>query len=111
MSLPRVSVVMVSYHTGEVLPHAIRAVLMQAGLSELILVDNGNPAETVNELAMLAAHNERFVLVTGQGNVGFSRGCNLGTARASGEYVLLLNPDCLLPADALTTFAQALEEN
>lgn len=102
------SVIMVSYHTGPVLPHALRTALAQEGLAELILVDNGNPPEMVEYLAALARAEPRLKILSGQGNIGFARGCNLGARHATGEYLLLLNPDCLLPEQALSHTMQAL---
>ena len=98
-----ISVVMVSFRTGPALPQAIEAVLApdQEGVAELILVDNGNPPEVTSELARRAEAEPRIELVTGHGNVGFARGCNLGAERAKGRYVLLLNPDCRLEAGAI----------
>ena len=98
-----VSVVMVSYWTGPVLPTVIEAVLApdQAGVTELILVDNGNPAAVVRELVELAQVEPRLTRISGHGNVGFARGCNIGARRARGCYLLLLNPDCHLGRGAI----------
>ena len=98
-----VSVVMVSYRTGEVLFPAIDAVLApdQEGVAELILIDNGNPPEAAAELARRAEADPRFTLVGGHGNVGFARGCNLGARRARHRHLLLLNPDCGLGPGAV----------
>ena len=98
-----VSVVMVSYRTGPVLAAAIEAVLArdQEGVVELILIDNGNPPEVVTVLARRAEAEPRFKFVSGHGNVGFARGCNIGADRARGRYLLLLNPDCRLGPGAI----------
>ena len=98
-----VSVVMVSYRTGPVLGAAIESVLApdQRGLVELVLVDNGNPPEVAAELARRAASDPRLVVVTGHGNVGFARGCNIGARRARGRVLMLLNPDCRLAPGAI----------
>ena len=98
-----VSVVMVSYRTGPVLMQAIDAVLApdQAGVVELILVDNGNPPEVTAALARRAEAEPRLRLLSGHGNVGFARGCNLGAREARGRYLLLLNPDCCLGPGAV----------
>ena len=98
-----VSVVMVSYRTGPVLAAAIEAVLArdQEGVVELILIDNGNPPEVVTVLARRAEAEPRFRFVSGHGNVGFARGCNIGADRARGRYLLLLNPDCRLGPGAI----------
>ena len=98
-----VSVVMVSYRTGDVLFVAIDAVLArdQEGVAELILIDNGNPPEVVAELVRRAEAEPRFTLVGGRGNIGFAQGCNLGARHARGRHLLLLNPDCRLGPGAV----------
>ena len=101
------SIVMVSYRTGAALRHAVQRALAQEGLAELVLVDNGNPPETLSALPQDA----RLKIITGQGNIGFARGCNMGAGAATGEYILLLNPDCLLPEGALARGMQALAEH
>lgn len=104
------TVVMVTYYTGPALFHAISRVLAQQGLAELILVDNGNPAGVTAHLAEIAAADGRIRLLAGHGNIGFAAACNLGAKDARGEYLLLLNPDCLLAPDALRLTAEALEQ-
>ena len=98
-----ISVIMVSYWTGPVLSAAIESVLApnQDGAAELIVVDNGNPPAVTRELARRAEEEARLTLVSGHGNVGFARGCNIGVRRARGRYLLLLNPDCCLSPGAI----------
>ncbi|HAX91273.1 MAG TPA: hypothetical protein DCY07_03570, partial [Rhodospirillaceae bacterium] len=40
-------------------------------------------------------------LLTGHGNIGFARGCNLGARMAQGDRILFLHPDRLLPSDTV----------
>ncbi len=96
------SVIMVTYNTGPVLYEAIASVLAQNAPIELILVNNGNPEDDVKKLAAEAQDNSRFKFITGQGNVGFSKGCNNGAKVATGEYLLFLNPDSSLLPDAIS---------
>ena len=100
---PGVSVVMVSYWTGPSLSAAVEAVLApdQEGVIELIVIDNGNPPSVTTELERRAQTQPRLRLVSGQGNVGFARGCNIGARRARGRCLLLLNPDCCLGPGAV----------
>ncbi len=99
---PFTSVVMVSYHTGPVLFEAIASVLAQTAPVELILVDNGNPTHVTTTLAAMATQDARLRIVSGHGNIGFSRGCNAGARAAQGETLLFLNPDCVMPPGAVT---------
>ena len=90
------TVVIVSYRTGPVLLESVTAALQQDGVRSVVLVDNGNAAETRRLMDALAERDKRLIVIRGQGNVGFSKGCNLGVRYARTAYVLLLNPDCVL---------------
>ncbi len=96
-----VGVIMVSYHTGPVLLSAIDAVLAEPLVERLVLVDNGNPPQLRKALARRSAGEPRLRLVQGQGNIGFAAGCNLAARHIDSDYLLLLNPDCMLPTGAL----------
>ena len=102
-----VSVIIVSYYTGASLWLAIESALAQAECKEVILVNNGNLAGEQKKLLELSAQNPKIKLLTGHGNIGFGKACNLGVANASSEFVLLLNPDSFLPENA---FANIIAE-
>ena len=104
------SVVMVSYYTGAVLFPAIKSVLSQMSLAELIVVDNGNMPATLGRLQKMAQADPRLKIITGGGNVGFAKGCNEGVNFATGDFLLLLNPDCLLPPEAVPEMILAFNE-
>ena len=95
------SVIVVSYRTGPILIHCLRSVLVQDGLHQLILVDNGNTTKLMREVQDLALEFPQLEILSGHGNVGFAAACNLGARRASGQYLLLLNPDCVMPPTTL----------
>ncbi len=102
---------MVGYHTGPILLRALEAALAQSQLREVILVDNGNDAVIRGQVKAMAARHEKLKHRTGHGNVGFAGGCNLGAAQASGDYLLFLNPDCILPNDVLPTALEAMQQH
>lgn len=92
----RISVVMVSYHTGAPLWEAMQAVLADDDILELILVDNANSPAVRKRIWEFAKDRPRLRLVQGQRNVGFGRACNYGARLAKGEYILFLNPDAVI---------------
>ncbi len=104
------SVVMVSYHTGPVLFVSVNSALRQPQLAELIIVDNGNPPDVLARLQQIALSEPRLKILSGHGNIGFSAACNLGAKQVTAEFLLLLNPDCLLPPNALTDMMDAFDE-
>ncbi|HUO23835.1 MAG TPA: glycosyltransferase family 2 protein [Caulobacteraceae bacterium] len=101
MGAPAVSVIMVAYRTGPPLFRSIDRVLAEPLAGQLVLVDNGSAPEDEAALRELAAREPRFTLVQGQGNVGFARGCNLGAQAATGDWLIVLNPDAYLQPGCL----------
>ncbi len=96
------SVILVSYHTGPDLFAAIESVLAQDAPVEVIVVNNGNPDDAIEKVRQKALSEPRLRLIDGHGNVGFSKGNNLGVSASSGAYLLMMNPDCVLPKDTLS---------
>ncbi len=107
----KVSVIIPSYQTGEILTYAIDSVLEQKNLTEIIVVDNGNPEAILSTLRNYAEDSKKFTLVTGQGNIGLAAACNLGAAKASGDVLFFMNPNSILPKDSLKQLAGALDAN
>ena len=104
-----ISVVIVSYQTGPILFKSIASVLKQKEISQIIVVDNGNPVTVVDALMREFATDERFQLISGHGNMGFSRACNLAVKSVTGDFLLLLNPDCIVPDNGIILLAQSAE--
>lgn len=103
-----VGVAMVSYRTGPVLFRAIDAVLSDSAIERLVLVDNGNTPEDSAALAKRAAGEPRLTVIHGQGNVGFATACNIAVRHLGSDYVLILNPDCVLDKGAAGKFRDEL---
>lgn len=103
---PKISVIMVSYMTGPALTEAVKSVLEDPDVFELILVDNGNTEVARNGLSHLVMPHDKVRLLQGHGNVGFAKGCNYGARLATGDYLLFLNPDAILRPGAAMALAQ-----
>lgn len=94
-----ISVVIVSFHTGPILWDSLASALAAEEVSEVIVVDNGNPEDVVAALREKEKADPRLTLLSGHGNVGFAAACNRGAEQARGQHLLFLNPDALLPRD------------
>jgi hypothetical protein len=105
----KVSVVMVVYMTGEAMDESLACVLGDSRVDELVIVDNGSSLAEGARLRGIAERNRRVVLITGQGNVGFARGANLGARRATGEVLVFLNPDAFLQPGCIDGLTRAIE--
>ncbi|MBI2828524.1 MAG: glycosyltransferase family 2 protein [Acidobacteria bacterium] len=108
LQMPRLSIVIVTYNSAGQIDACLRSLSAHPPSvnHETLLVDNASPDGTV------AAVRQRWpgvrVIETGA-NVGFARANNMGIRQTSGELVLLLNPDTVMPAGALDTLVASLD--
>ena len=95
------SVIIVSYKTGSILIECLQSVFLQKSIKQVILVDNGNSRTLMQQMNALADEEPRLEIITGNGNIGFAKACNLGVRRARSEFILLLNPDSIMEVDTI----------
>jgi GT2 family glycosyltransferase len=98
--LTQISVIIVSFNAPcflQVCLESVQATLV--GLEgEVIVVDNASQGDTV---AMIRTRFPEVMLVANSENIGFARAVNQGSQLATGEYILVLNPDSVVPEDGL----------
>lgn len=99
-----VSTIVVSYFTGPVLARCIASLKAQPAVGEIILVDNGNFPGDVARASRVDAPGAPVRVLSGHGNIGFSAACNKGAATATGECLLFLNPDAVMPDGGVAQF-------
>jgi GT2 family glycosyltransferase len=106
---PRLSILIVSYECRDALLRCLRSLERgAAGLDhEVVVVDNASQDGTVE--AVRHEHPD-VVLVPSCANRGFAWASNRAIERATGEHLLLLNPDTEVPAGALAAAVAALDE-
>lgn len=108
--MPSISVVIVNYNAGQFLTACIDSALAQVSqVSEVLVVDN---ASTDLSLELCTEHfpeEPKLKIIRNTTNLGFAAACNIGITRATGAYVLFLNPDCVLGADSLLRMFQVME--
>jgi GT2 family glycosyltransferase len=94
------SVVIATYNCADHLTRCLASLADDGatGRYEVIVVDN----ESTDGTWDVAASKFPWVRAIAMGdNAGFSRACNRGYHAASGRYVLMLNPDTIVPPGAL----------
>ena len=89
------SVVVVTYNSREHILECLRSLEPAAAdfSMECVVVDNASPDGT-GDLVRREAPSAR-VIDSGD-NLGYAKAVNIGTRATSGEFVLVLNPDCVL---------------
>lgn len=106
---PRLSIIVVSYNTRELTLECLRSVYAQTRETsfELLVVDN---ASTDESAAAIAAEFPQARLWPLDENLGFAAANNFAARHASGEWLLLLNPDTVVldrAIDRLVGFAES----
>lgn len=75
--------------------------------TELVLVNNGGPSEIATELA----REEGTRLIESGGNLGYGRAANIGAQGASGEWIVVANPDLVWAPGSLDSLLEAGRRN
>lgn len=94
------SIVIVSYNVRDLLRACLRSVFASVGdfTYEVLVVDNRSRDGSAE---MVRAEFPQAQVIVSPVNGGYAYGNNLGLARATGRYFLLLNPDTEVPPNAL----------
>lgn len=105
-----VSVIIVSYNTKEVIRNCIRSIYNQTEdvEFEVIAVDNASEDGSVQ---MIRDEFPEVIIIENSKNIGFGCANNVGAAKARGNYLFFLNPDCLLLNNAVFMFYQFIVKN
>jgi GT2 family glycosyltransferase len=104
------SVIIVSFNVKSCLGQAIRSVITATKdiRSEIVVIDNhssdGSP-EMVETLF------PEIKLIRSAINSGYAAACNCGIRVASGEFILILNPDTVVAPEALSVCLHFMREN
>ena len=100
-----ISIVIVNYNVRYFLEQCLLSI-QSASINlktEIIIVDN---ASTDSSCEMLLQKFPDVILIQNKVNLGYSRANNQGVAIATGDYVLLINPDTIVSED---TFIKLLK--
>lgn len=102
---PRCSIIIVTYNSSAHIELCLRALAPQH--CEVIVVDNASQDDTV---ARVHAMEGQFPLqlITVSRNIGFAAGVNQGARAASGDILLILNPDAIAEPGAIDALAECL---
>jgi GT2 family glycosyltransferase len=101
------SVVIVNWNSRDDLRACLKGLTRQTDRDfETIVVDNGSHDDSV---AMVRSEFPNAILIEAGENLGFAEGCNVGIARASGDWVVTLNNDAEPALDWLAKLREAID--
>ncbi|HEY9202190.1 MAG TPA: glycosyltransferase family 2 protein [Gammaproteobacteria bacterium] len=92
----RLSIIIIEYHCMDQVQDCLQSI--QTHLSEIeyecFIISNSEYSET--DLASHCKSISGATMVNTGNNLGYAGGVNIGISHASGDYIYVLNPDCLL---------------
>ncbi len=103
--MTRIDVVIVSYDSAGTIVRCVEPLAGKDGF-EVVVVDNASNDGCVELLAYLPVRVAALPR-----NHGFAYACNRGAERGSAPYVLFLNPDATIDADAVGRLARVLDDD
>src|SRR5688572_26055250 len=103
-----VSVVIVNFNSGTLLTSCVRSVLASRTPLEVFVSDNASTDNSISQLRQLVGNDSRVRIVENETNLGFARGNNVVLPLCRGDYVLFLNPDCIIQPDTLERMVTAM---
>jgi GT2 family glycosyltransferase len=105
------SIIIVSYNTKEFLKGCIESIYKTTKNInfEIIVVDNASTDQTSELLKKLKTEN--LQLIENKENLGFSKANNIGVKKASGRYLLFLNPDIEVHENTFEGMVKFMDEH
>jgi len=108
----KVSAIIVNYNAGSVLVEAVNSLMKSPFIGKLFVVDNNSTDNSMRNLESVFASDTRVICIRNNKNLGFAKACNMGIAAdGDSDYLLFLNPDCVLDKDALEKLLSCLKSH
>lgn len=103
------SIIIVNYNSKNVLLNCLSSIKSHCEIlnPEVLVIDNDS-AETISELE---SSFPQFTFIFNEKNIGYAAANNIGILKASGKFILLLNPDTIVNKDSFQPMIKFLEEN
>jgi N-acetylglucosaminyl-diphospho-decaprenol L-rhamnosyltransferase len=104
----RLAIVIVSFNARDELAAALASLgdAPPRVAHQVVVVDNGS---TDGAPDLVHARFPDVTVIAAGGNLGFARANNIGIRATHGEYVLLLNPDTVVPAGAIDGLVERID--
>lgn len=108
--MTRLAIVVVSFNARDALAGTLQSLTAAppAATHEIVVVDN---ASTDGAPELVRSRFPTVRVIPAGGNLGFARANNLGIRATASELILLLNPDTIVPPDAIDRLVARLDRS
>jgi len=106
----QLSIIIVNYNVKHYLEYCLLSVIKACANidAEIIIVDNNS---TDGSKVYFQQKFSQVTFIWNNENLGFGKANNIALAQATGEYVLFLNPDTIVPENCFTNCLQFFKNN
>lgn len=106
-----VATIIVNYNAGETLRHCVIALLNNIEPTTLTVVDNASSDQSAEDLQKFYGKHKNVEFLFNPTNIGFAPAVNSVARDLKTDWILILNPDCMLELETLSRLKTALLED
>ena len=106
-----VETIIVNYNAGEVLQQCLSALLKSQVQTKITVVDNASSDKSAESLLEHYGKRAGVEILFNKANLGFAPAVNAVARNTEADWVLILNPDCILEPETLGRLKNALEND
>lgn len=106
---PKLSIIIPTWNTADITSKCINTIQKHTprGFVQIIIVDNGSTDDTPQKIG----HLKDITYIRNDSNLGFSKGNNVGAAKAKADTLLFLNSDMELTDDSIVDMVEYFHIN
>ena len=106
-----IDTIIVNYNAGKALQQCVNALMASTEHTKVTVVDNASDDRSAQNLHNLYGNHQGVEFLFNPGNLGFAPAVNAVARRSKADWVLILNPDCILEPETLSRLKAALVED
>ncbi len=106
-----VTTIIVNYNAGETLQLCVEALLKSTLQTQITVIDNASSDGSAESLHKLFENNHGVKFLFNKVNLGFAPAVNSVARHTDTDWVLILNPDCIIEPETLGRLTAAMESD
>jgi hypothetical protein len=106
-----IDVVIVNFNSKGFLKKCVQSVLASTVPVEVFVVDNGSEDKSLSILKDTMGCEPRLHLIENKENMGFAKANNAALPMTKGEYILFLNPDCVITPNTIEAMMEVMDSH
>jgi len=106
-----IATIVVNFNAGEMLRDCVAALIKSTVRTRVTIIDNASSDGSAQNLQHLYGNHQGIEFLFNPTNAGFSPAVNAVARQLDSDWVLILNPDCMVKPDTLAQLKAALEDD